>query len=267
MSEPLPALVAYKSYAVIAWFALLFMAERLRPAAAPRGAWRWDAARLGRNLGLWAINLAGSALLVLPATAWASRHGAAWRPGWWAGGGGLLLDLLLLDLLIYWWHRANHRLPVLWRFHEVHHLDGFLDTTTALRVHFGEVILSAGFRAAVILLLGIPLASAVAFETLVLVAALFHHSNLRLPPALEAALARLVITPSIHWVHHHARQIDTDSNYGTILSLWDPLFGSRNRRTRRTPEMTIGVERERERPLLALALRPFRRAPSLAARR
>jgi sterol desaturase/sphingolipid hydroxylase (fatty acid hydroxylase superfamily) len=148
---------------------------------------------------------------------------------------------VLLDFLIYWWHRANHRWHPLWRFHLVHHLDRILDSTSALRFHFGEVLISAAARAGAILLLGFPFLSIVAFETLLLIATIFHHSNLRLPPRLEAALASLVITPSIHWVHHHRRRIDTDSNYGTVFSFWDRLFASRSR-ARRSPEMEIGVE-------------------------
>ena len=88
----------------------------------------------------------------------------------------------LLDGLIYWWHRANHEWPLLWRFHVVHHLDRFLDATSAIRFHFGEVLISATARAGAIVLLGFPLASILAFETLVLIATVFHHSNLRLPP-------------------------------------------------------------------------------------
>lgn len=258
MTEALDSLLAYKSYAVLGWFGLLFAGERLFSAAAPGGAWRWDRGRLARNGGLWLINVAGSLLIVLPATVWAARHGLWARPAWWRGWPGLAFDLVLLDLLIYWWHRANHELAFLWRFHEVHHLDRFLDTTSAVRFHFGEVLLSCAFRAVVIVVFAFPLGSVVVFETLVLLAALFHHSNLRLAPAFERALARAVITPSIHWVHHHALKRDTDSNYGTILSVWDPIFGSRNR-TPRTPGMAIGVEARGELPFAGLVRRPFER--------
>ena len=256
MSAALAPLLAYKAYAALAWFALFFAGERVFAAARPKGSWRWDGARLARNLGLWLINVALSLLIVLPATLFAARHVLLWRPLWWQGTAGLVLDLVVLDFLIYWWHRANHRIPFLWRFHEVHHLDRFLDSTTALRFHAGEVALSAAARALVILLLAFPLASVLAFETLVLIAAIFHHSNLKLPPALERRLARVVITPSIHWVHHHALKRDTDSNYGTILSVWDPLFASRNWRPR-TPEMEIGVEQEAEGSFATLLVKPF----------
>jgi len=166
---------------------------------------------------------------------------------------------VMLDFLVYWWHRANHEWPLLWRFHEVHHLDRFLDSTTAIRFHFGEVLLSAAARAVVVLLLGFPFASIVAFESLLLCATIFHHSNLRLPAGFERALSLVVITPGIHWVHHHAARADTDSNYGTLFSFWDRIFRTRSP-NRRTPAMPIGVEGQGERALPALLVRPFRRA-------
>jgi sterol desaturase/sphingolipid hydroxylase (fatty acid hydroxylase superfamily) len=268
MDHAAQLLLAYKGVVVAAWFAAFFLAERLRPAAPlpaglPRPSWargRWSSgawARVGRNLTLFAVNFALSPLIVVPVSAWAAQQALVARPAWWGGWPGLLADLLILDALIYWWHRANHRWPPLWRFHQVHHLDRFLDSTSALRFHFGEVLLSALARAAVIVLLAVPLVSVVVFETLLLCATIFHHSNLRLPARLEAALARLVVTPSIHWVHHHARRADTDSNYATVLSLWDRLFGSRSP-TRRRPDMAIGVEGAPELPLPALVVRPFR---------
>lgn len=264
-------LLGWKTAAVGFWILLFFAAERLRPAAPPpvagdpqghnpRGGW-W---RVARNLSLWLMNAALSPLIVLPLTFWAASHALDWRPVWWQGLPGLALDILLLDLLIYWWHRANHELPFLWRFHEVHHLDRFLDTTSALRFHFGEVLLSALARAAVVLALGFPFSSVLVFEALVLIAAIFHHSNLRLPAGFENALAKLIITPSLHWVHHHARRRDTDSNYGTLFSFWDRLFASRSP-TPRDLAMPIGVEGRDEESLPALLLHPLRSAPVAAA--
>jgi sterol desaturase/sphingolipid hydroxylase (fatty acid hydroxylase superfamily) len=115
-----------------------------------------------------------------------------------------------------------------------------------------------------IVLFGIPLASVILFEALVLACAIFHHSDARLPARLEGILSRLIITPSIHWVHHHALRRDTDSNYGTIFSFWDPLFRSRSP-TRRWAAMPIGVEGRHDHPLFRLLLEPFtrqRRAPT-----
>ncbi len=258
MEDTIPDLLRFKGMVVIAWLVLLFALERVMPAAMPPdgdGKWCWR--RLLRNAGLWLVNTGLSPLIVIPVSFWATGQSLGWRPDWWAGWPALLVDLLVLDFLIYWWHRANHVIPLLWRFHEIHHLDHFLDTTSAVRFHFGEVLLSALARAAIIVVLGIPLVSVVVFEAVVLLAAIFHHSNLRLPPGLERGLSRVIITPSIHWVHHHAVRSDTDSNYGTLFSFWDPIFGSRSR-TARTPDMPIGVERLPERSLLDLVIRPFR---------
>ena len=193
---------------------------------------------------------------MVPVSAFAASHALGWRPGWWSGWPGLALDLLLLDCWIYWWHRANHEWPLLWRFHEVHHLDEFLDASSALRFHFGEVLISALARAAVILLLGVPLISVVVFETLLAINTMFHHSDIRLPPRLERSLALVIVTPSIHWVHHHAIRQDTDSNYASLLSLWDRLFASRSA-TRRTPEMPVGTEGMTDRGVIGLLARPF----------
>jgi sterol desaturase/sphingolipid hydroxylase (fatty acid hydroxylase superfamily) len=254
MQPAVEVLLAYKVAVVLAWLAALFALERLIPAAPrPDAA---GAARLGRNAALLAVNTLLSRWLVVPLTAWAASGLVDWRPLWWSGWPGLLADLVILDALIYWWHRANHRIPFLWRFHEVHHLDRFLDTTTALRFHAGEVALSAAARAAIVILLDFPITSILVFETLVLLAAIFHHSNVALPPRLEAFLSRIVVTPSIHWVHHHRRRTDTDSNYATILSLWDRLFRSRSATLRRT-DMEIGVEGRDEKELLPLLLSPL----------
>lgn len=247
--------VIYKSLIVGVALCALFIAERCLPAVTAPAVVA-SGHRVIKNLSLWAVNSLISPLIVLPITLYAIEVEASWRTFWPGGWLGLVLDILLLDCWIYWWHRANHRLPFLWRFHQVHHLDQWLDVTSALRFHFGEVILSALIRAVVIICLGLPWVSVVVFEVLVLVCAGFHHSNLRLPPRLEQLLSWLIVTPSIHWVHHHAIQQDTDSNYGTVFSFWDRLFGSVSS-GRRLNSMTIGVEGEKDRSLGQLMLKPF----------
>jgi sterol desaturase/sphingolipid hydroxylase (fatty acid hydroxylase superfamily) len=249
-----PDAVTGKIWLVPFIFAILFAMERLFPMAEKIG----GLLRIAKNLALSGFNFLASPLIVIPITTVAVAHQLDWRPAVWSGWTGLMVDLLLLDLWIYWWHRANHRLPFLWRFHEVHHLDETLDTTSALRFHFGEVILSSLVRAALIYVLAMPLTSVVVFETVVLVSALFHHSNLRMPVWFEKPLSAIIVTPGIHWVHHHAKRADTDSNYSTILSFWDLLFRSRSA-TRRTVDMPIGVERGHEKSLAGLIAKPFQR--------
>lgn len=234
--------------ALALWVAVLFVWERVSPAAPwPEGdggtvpGWR----RLTRNGGLWAVNSLLSPLIFVPVAAVAATLGPDWRGGadWLPGPGWMLLvDLLILDLFTYWWHRANHEIPLLWRFHRVHHYDRFLDTTSSVRFHAGEVLISVTVRGVLIVaLLDVPFATVVLFEGLLVASAAFHHANIALPHRFERALARVWVTPSIHWVHHHAVRADTDSNYCALLSVWDRLFGSASP-TPRTAAMPIGIE-------------------------
>ncbi|MBY0564881.1 MAG: sterol desaturase family protein [Hyphomonadaceae bacterium] len=247
-------MLALKAVALIAWFATLAVAERAWPAAVrpPRS----DGPRQLRNLSFWAANALMNPFITAPIGI-AAASVALWsRPDlpFWLN---LALDLLVLDLWTYAWHRANHEWPLLWRFHRVHHLDAFLDTTSAVRFHPGEVLISALARAPLIIVADIQMASILLFDALVTASALFHHSNVRLPHAFEAALRGAIVTPSHHWVHHHAVRADTDSCYGALLTVWDRLFGSWSH-TPRTPDMPIGVEGERDAELSALAAAPFR---------
>ncbi len=213
--------------------------------------------RIANNLALSAVNAVLSALFVLPVAVFASQHALPWRPDWLYGWSGVMFDLVLLDLWIYWWHRTQHALPFFWRFHEVHHLDQTLDASTALRFHFAEVFISSLVRLPVIILFAIPLQDIIVFETVVALAAIFHHSNLRLPARFERALAWFIVTPSIHWLHHHAIRADTDSNYAVFFSVWDLLFASRSP-TIRSADLIIGVEGKRDQNLIGLLLCPFK---------
>ncbi len=244
-------LLALKSGVVAAFFIAIFLAERVWAAAR-----RPDSNRVIKNGLLWVLNALMSPLIILPISAFAAAHALNWRPEWMSGPAVLLFDLILLDLYLYFWHRLNHEVPLLWRFHEIHHLDEFLDSTSAIRFHFGEILLSAVARGLFVFLMGIDLFTVLVFETIVLIATLFHHSNIRLPNKIEAGLSRLIITPSIHWVHHHAVHADTDSNYGTTFSFWDRLFGTRSASPRQL-DMRIGVEDKTDLPLTELLLRPF----------
>ncbi|WP_085906367.1 sterol desaturase family protein [Kiloniella majae] len=262
MEDLVAVILAYKAGLVFLWLLFLFVLERVFPAAPLMngGGWfeKYFPVRVRRNIALWFCNLILSPLVVIPLTAWATAHIVGWRPEFLSGSVGFIFDLILLDCLIYWWHRLNHEVPFLWRFHEIHHLDMNLDTTSALRFHFGEVLLSAFMRVFVVIIFDISLISIIIFEIILLIATLFHHSNVRLPDMFEKALSLVIITPAIHWIHHHALRHDTDSNYGTVFSFWDKIFRSKSAR-QRTVGMPIGVEGAQDKALLQLLTRPFKR--------
>jgi sterol desaturase/sphingolipid hydroxylase (fatty acid hydroxylase superfamily) len=237
--------------------------------------WRWPARGDGRparrqlvNLGMVAIST-GILRVGFPvlAVAWAVQvHGGglfgllAW-PAWLE----IVVAVLLLDVAIYWQHRLMHAIPLLWRLHRVHHCDTAFDVTTGVRFHPLEIALSMGFKLALISLFAPHPAAVLAFEVLLSLGALFTHTDIALPRALDRRLRWVFVTPSMHRIHHSTRRVETDSNYGFHLSLWDRLFRSYTvapaEDERRMP---IGLEtwREpREQGLVSLLLNPFRPTP------
>ena len=157
----------------------------------------------------------------------------------WPGG------LLLLDYTMYVWHRLNHRVPLLWRFHLVHHTDLDLDVWTALRFHAGELLLSCGWRAVQVAAIGPSVALVLVFEVVFETATVFHHSNWRLPPALDRALTAVVVTPRMHGIHHSTLEAETNSNWSVMTSWWDRLH--RTLRLDRPAEtLVIGLPAYRE---------------------
>lgn len=154
--------------------------------------------------------------------------------------GSVVFGVLLLDYTLYWWHFLTHRVPVLWRFHQVHHLDREMDATTALRFHFGEITISLAFRALQILVIGpTPLTVAV-WQVFLFFCILFHHSNVRLPVAFERVLARVVVTPRMHGIHHSVVAREVNSNWSSGLTIWDWLH-STLRTQPSQEELTLGV--------------------------
>lgn len=134
-----------------------------------------------------------------------------------------IITFLALDYTNYLWHILNHKIPLLWRFHVVHHSDPDLDITTAFRFHFGELIGSVFFRGAAVLLTGASAIHVLIYEILFEGATQFHHSNWKLPIRLEKNLNKVIVTPRMHGIHHSMIRQETDSNYSVIFSWWDRL--------------------------------------------
>jgi sterol desaturase/sphingolipid hydroxylase (fatty acid hydroxylase superfamily)/rhodanese-related sulfurtransferase len=136
------------------------------------------------------------------------------------------LAIVMLDAWTYAWHWMNHRIPLLWRFHRMHHSDAQMDVTTANRFHFGEIAGSSLLRIPLILLLGVRLPELVLYEAMMFAVVQFHHANIGLPDWLDRALRVFIVTPAMHKVHHSREVAETNSNYTSFLSVWDRLFGT-----------------------------------------
>jgi len=244
-------------------FVALFVMERVFPL---RGRTRPLGRRLFANLvitilafivGAWMVQPAAAAAMNWPAT---QRFGLL---GWFALPLTLefALGFLLMDLSFYYWHRLNHRVGLLWRFHNVHHVDQDLDVTTSFRFHFGEMALSTAFRVAQVAVIGLmPMIFAV-YNMLFLAETMFHHSNVGLPIRMERAINWLIVTPRMHGIHHSVVREEDNSNFGVVFPWWDRLH-----RTLRlnVPQAAVvigvpaytGPETEN---VLSLSAQPFRR--------
>ena len=152
----------------------------------------------------------------------------------------IVAAIVLMDYTLYAWHVLTHKIPFLWRFHLVHHIDRDLDASTALRFHFGEVVISVLWRSMQILIIGVSPASLRAWQMFLFPSILFHHSNLRLPENWDKRLQNFIVTPRLHGIHHSIVRAETDSNWSSGLTVWDKIHGT-FRDDVRAEEITIGV--------------------------
>jgi len=232
MEYAIPNSAATQNIVGLAAFAILLVWETVRPFFPFfKGHPKLRGAHLARNVAIGLLN----GVLVLACFSFLWRTGMAWSaetgfgllyrgglPGW----AHAIAAVLLLDLWTYGWHRANHRIPWLWRLHRVHHSDPWMDVTTARRFHPGEILPSSALRIPLLALLGIHLWELALYGTLLMVVIDFHHANIAVPERLDRWLRIFIATPAMHKVHHSRIQAETDSNYTSLLSFWDRVFGS-----------------------------------------
>jgi len=278
LSTSLALFLTYRSVWLIGWIGLLMIFENRFPLRQMK---RTDRAQAWvRNIGLGAITEVTQRWVAAPLlgaivsaaflrTPFLSTTLDELIPAKMPIAGAGVVSLVLLDGVLYAWHRMNHRIPVLWRFHRVHHADPDMDSTTAIRFHFGEFFFSNLYRAGQITLIGVPPEVLGLFELIVTFAAIFHHSNFRLPARLDRILSACIATPRIHSIHHSVLESETRSNYGSLLLVWDRLHRSLNtRRINTVDEIEIGDKpwsEPRFRGLVATLLLPFKRERSLEA--
>lgn len=163
-------------------------------------------------------------------------------------GVALIVSFLLLDLAIYAQHVVFHHVPWLWRLHRMHHADLEFDTTTGIRFHPIEILLSMLIKMAVVVALGAPPVAVLVFEVVLNATSLFNHGNVRLSPRLDAIIRRVLVTPDMHRVHHSAIPRETNSNFGFNLPWWDWIFGTYIAQPGKGHEgMEIGIETFRTR--------------------
>ncbi len=209
-------------------FAMFALVETLRPRRALRlsrySRWFTHAvfficnAAMGRALAL-IIAVGGAAALAQQSNIGLFNL-TSWP--WWTEA---VVAFIILDFAVWLQHIMMHHLPVLWRFHKVHHSDRDLDVSSALRFHPIELAVSVVYKSAWIAILGVPVSTALLFELWLNANALFNHSNIDLPRRIDRLLRLILVTPDMHFVHHSAVMGEQHRNYGFAISLWDRLAG------------------------------------------
>jgi sterol desaturase/sphingolipid hydroxylase (fatty acid hydroxylase superfamily) len=171
----------------------------------------------------------------------------------------IIIAVLALDFSSWLVHLIMHKVPLLWRFHLIHHSDTNVDVTTGLRHHPGDSILRGAFFLLLIFVSGAPMYGVMIYQTLVVLATAFTHANISLPSSLDRALSFFLISPNMHKIHHHWKQPYTDSNYGAVFSIWDRLLGTFM--SLDIKQVRYGLDRyypaEKDEEVMALLKKPF----------
>lgn len=234
-------------------FFLILVAMAVWEAIAPRRERQLTRlARWPHNIGIVLINTL--LLRVLFPTAAVGMAFYAQARGWGLLSGSTTSNWILvplcvavLDFAIYLQHVMFHAVPLLWRFHRMHHVDLDFDVTTGARFHPVEIVLSMIIKFAVIIALGPPAIAVFLFEVILNATAMFNHSNVRIPSTIDRILRWIVVTPDMHRVHHSVEEDETNSNFGFNLPWWDRLFGTYRAQPRAGHEgMIIGIRGFRE---------------------
>jgi len=237
----------------------LLLAERARPL---RQRTREELPRLARNSAMGAACQAVIMASEAPITEAIARENKRKRRGLQHAIGGLpgrVAAVLLMDYTYYLWHVATHKVPFLWRFHRVHHVDPDLDMSTAVRFHALDMLVSTPMRMLQVRISGADPETHDIWRGFFFGSVLFHHSNLRLPDGVDEALSTVVTTPKMHGIHHSQKLDEMDSNWTSGFSFWDRLHGT-FRADVPQDDITIGVDdpaAERDIALLPALEAPF----------
>jgi sterol desaturase/sphingolipid hydroxylase (fatty acid hydroxylase superfamily) len=189
----------------------------------------WKHGRRGANLGLTALSLGSNWLLASIGAVLALR----WRPAGllaqtqWPGWAQVAVGIVVLDFCVgYLSHRTMHMWPAMWRFHQIHHNDPFVDVTTTYRTHPVETAWRFLFGIVPIWMLGIPAQAVVVQRLLQATNGILEHANIRLWAPLDRVLSQVWVTPNVHKIHHSRAIHETNSNYANLVTLYDRLLGT-----------------------------------------
>jgi sterol desaturase/sphingolipid hydroxylase (fatty acid hydroxylase superfamily) len=147
------------------------------------------------------------------------RDAVAASPGW----AQIAAGLTIATIGGYAGHRAAHEVPLLWRFHRVHHSSRELDWLAATHLHPLDETFTRSVAVLPLYALGFGRVSLGAFLILITLQAIFIHANVRLR---FGPLRWVIGTPQFHHWHHAREPQAYNSNYAGEFPLLDALFGT-----------------------------------------
>ncbi len=136
----------------------------------------------------------------------------------------LLWAVLIIEFISYWIHRSLHTVPLLWPLHALHHASRRYYCMIGLRKHPVQVIYTYGIRLTILWLLGTPAAVMTLYLGMVATNSMMQHMNV---PMRCGVLNWIFATPQLHRWHHSKEVVESNSNYGDLLIIWDAIFGTR----------------------------------------
>lgn len=140
----------------------------------------------------------------------------------------ILIVILMQDFVFYWTHRLCHSHPVLWAFHEPHHTSEELNLSTAARVPWFLPIFQNLLLWPVtmfFLMLGISGDILITAGQIAVFYVFYTHCGYMIH---NKYLAKILITPHAHAIHHERKFQSQTSNYGSIFSIFDRFYGTYN---------------------------------------
>ncbi len=158
-----------------------------------------------------------------------------------------LASLLLLDLVHYVSHWLHHRIPLLWRFHRLHHSDRQVNALTTFLHHPLEVVSTYVLIILAAVMFDVPVIALITYSVVVGLHSGFTHMNLQLPGKVDRVLRWILVTPNFHRTHHLLDMRHGNSNFGSLLGVWDHLFKTAAPAGLDLQHMAFGID-ERQSP-------------------
>jgi len=205
----------------------------------------WLFAPYAGAISVYIINRAGGGLIDLPGD------------GWWFVL-SFAVYLLTKDMMEYFWHRAQHRFPILWSMHSLHHSEEAMNITTAWRHFWLESALRVAFIFPIIgIIFKVP-------PTILDIAAVLYtlnhvwaHLNIR---HSMGRWTLWIMNPQYHRLHHSVDPAHWNRNFADLFPVFDVIFGTACVPKPNEFPATGLVPQERPRRVIDAALWPIRYA-------